>query len=395
MKIYVNVNGRHKWRYNMKVIISPDSYKGTLSAVEVAKAMQKGILDVDHSIETIILPVADGGEGTLHSLIASTDGRYCSATVLDPLGRAIQAQYGVLGDQVTCVIEMAQASGIMLLQENEKNPELATSYGTGQLIKAALDQGFRKFIIGIGGSATNDAGIGMLQALGVRLLSAEGVELEAGVSNLMQLDVIDMSLLDTRLAESTFTIACDVDNPLIGERGATAIFGPQKGVQKHQVAEFDRCLKHFADIVEAQFAIRLHDYKGAGAAGGMGGALIAFLKGTIHAGIDLVLDAVQLQAHLAEAQLVITGEGKSDLQTLHGKAPLGVAKAAKQANVEAMLLSGGIDTKANAALQAYFTVVESLVDEEIGVQQAMQEPAHFIRLKTKRMIERYLQKGDV
>ncbi|MFF5818923.1 glycerate kinase [Lysinibacillus capsici] len=379
----------------MKVIISPDSYKGTLSAVEVAKSMQKGILDVDHSIETIILPVADGGEGTLHSLIASTDGRYCSATVLDPLGRAIQAQYGVLGDQVTCVIEMAQASGIMLLQESEKNPELATSYGTGQLIKAALDQGFRKFIIGIGGSATNDAGTGMLQALGVRLLSAEGVELEAGVSNLMQLDVIDMSLLDTRLAESTFTIACDVDNPLIGERGATAIFGPQKGVQKHQVAEFDRCLKHFADIVEAQFAIRLHDYKGAGAAGGMGGALIAFLKGTFHAGIDLVLDAVQLQAHLAEAQLVITGEGKSDLQTLHGKAPLGVAKAAKQANVEAMLLSGGIDTKANAALQAYFTVVESLVDEEIDVQQAMQEPAHFIRLKTKRMIERYLQKGDV
>ncbi|WP_342557059.1 glycerate kinase [Lysinibacillus sp. FSL P4-0201] len=379
----------------MKVIISPDSYKGTLSAVEVAKAMQKGILDVDHSIETIILPVADGGEGTLHSLIASTDGRYCSATVLDPLGRAIQAQYGVLGDQVTCVIEMAQASGIMLLQESEKNPELATSYGTGQLIKAALDQGFRKFIIGIGGSATNDAGTGMLQALGVRLLSAEGVELEAGVSNLMQLDVIDMSLLDTRLAESTFTIACDVDNPLIGERGATAIFGPQKGVQKHQVAEFDRCLKHFADIVEAQFAIRLHDYKGAGAAGGMGGALIAFLKGTFHAGIDLVLDAVQLQAHLAEAQLVITGEGKSDLQTLHGKAPLGVAKAAKQANVEAMLLSGGIDTKANAALQAYFTAVESLVDEEIDVQQAMQEPAHFIRLKTKRMIERYLQKGDV
>lgn len=354
--------------------------------------MQKGILDVDHSIETIILPVADGGEGTLHSLIASTDGRYCSATVLDPLGRAIQAQYGVLGDQVTCVIEMAQASGIMLLQENEKNPELATSYGTGQLIKAALDQGFRKFIIGIGGSATNDAGTGMLQALGVRLLSAEGVELEAGVSNLMQLDVIDMSLLDTRLAEATFTIACDVDNPLIGDRGATAIFGPQKGVQKHQVAEFDRCLKHFADIVEAQFAIRLHDYKGAGAAGGMGGALIAFLKGTFHAGIDLVLDAVQLQAHLAEAQLVITGEGKSDLQTLHGKAPLGVAKAAKQANVEAMLLSGGIDTKANAALQAYFTVVESLVDEEIDVQQAMQEPAHFIRLKTKRMIERYLQK---
>jgi glycerate kinase len=377
----------------MKVIISPDSYKGTLSAVEVAKAMQKGILDANQSIETIILPVADGGEGTLQSLIASTNGQYFSVTVLDPLGRAIQAQYGVLGDQVTCVIEMAQASGIMLLQENEKNPELATSYGTGQLIKAALDQGFRKFIIGIGGSATNDAGIGMLQALGVRLITAEGLELEAGVSNLMKLDAIDSSLLDARLAEASFTIACDVDNPLIGEQGATAIFGPQKGVQKHQIAEFDRCLKHFADIVETEFSIRLHDFKGAGAAGGMGGALIAFLKGTFHAGIDIVLDAVQLQAHLAEAQLVITGEGKSDLQTLHGKAPLGVAKAAKQANVEAMLLSGGIDEKANAALQTYFTIVESLVDEEINVQQAMQEPAHYIRLKTKRMIERYIQKG--
>ncbi|WP_155593957.1 glycerate kinase [Lysinibacillus cavernae] len=378
----------------MKVIISPDSYKGTLSAVEVAKSMQKGILDADQSIETVILPVADGGEGTLHSLIASTDGQYFSVNVLDPLGRAIQAQYGVLGDQVTCVIEMAQASGIMLLQDNEKNPELATSYGTGQLIKAALDQGFRNFIIGIGGSATNDAGIGMLKALGVRLLTADGTELEDGVSNLLKLDTIDSSQLDARLADAIFTIACDVDNPLIGERGATAIFGPQKGVQKHQLAHFDSCLKHFADIVESKFSIRLHDYKGAGAAGGMGGALIAFLKGTFYAGIDIVLDAVQLQAHLAEAQFVITGEGKSDLQTLHGKAPLGVAKAAKLANVEAMLLSGGIDTKANVALQQYFTVVESLVDEEISVQQAMQQPAHFIRLKTKKIIERYIQKGD-
>ncbi len=394
MKIYVNVNGRHKWRYSMKVIISPDSYKGTLSAVEVAKSMQEGILDADQSIETIVLPVADGGEGTLQSLIASTEGQYFSVNVLDPLGRAIQAQYGVLGDQVTCVIEMAQASGIMLLQDNEKNPELATSYGTGQLIKAALDQGYRKFIIGIGGSATNDAGIGMLQALGVRLMTEDGSELEAGVSNLVKLNVIDISQLDARLAEATFTIACDVDNPLIGERGATAIFGPQKGVRKQQIAEFDRCLKHFADIVEAQFSIRLHDYKGAGAAGGMGGALIAFLNGTFYAGIDIVLDAVQLQAHLVEAQLVITGEGKSDLQTLHGKAPLGVAKAARLAKVEALLLSGGIDGKAKAALQEYFTVIESLVDEETSVQQAMQDPTHYIRLKTKRLIERTIQKGD-
>lgn len=378
----------------MKVIISPDSYKGTLSAIEVAKSMQSGILDADQSIETMILPVADGGEGTLQSLIASTAGQYFSVNVLDPLGRAIQAQYGVLGDQVTCVIEMAQASGIMLLQDNEKNPDLATSYGTGQLIKAALDQGFRKFIIGIGGSATNDAGVGMLKALGVRLIAADGSELEDGVLNLEKLAAIDIRQMDARLADATFTIACDVDNPLIGERGATAIFGPQKGVQKHQIAHFDKCLKHFADIVEKQFSIRLHDYKGAGAAGGMGGALIAFLKGTFHAGIDIVLDAVQLQDHLADAQLVITGEGKSDLQTLHGKAPLGVAKAAKLANIETILLSGGIDAKAQGALQGYFTVVESLVDQGVTVHQAMQEPAYFIRLKTKKIIECYIQKGD-
>lgn len=378
----------------MKVIISPDSYKGTLSAVEVAKSMQRGILDADQSIETMILPVADGGEGTLQSLITSTEGQYFSVNVLDPLGRAIQAQYGVLGDQETCVIEMAQASGIMLLQDNEKNPNLATSYGTGQLIKAALDQGFRKFIIGIGGSATNDAGIGMLKALGVRLLATDGSELENGVLNLEKLATIDIRQMDARLADATFTIACDVDNPLIGERGATAIFGPQKGVKKHQIVHFDNCLKHFADIVEKQFSIRLHDYKGAGAAGGMGAALIAFLKGTFHAGIEIVLGAVKLQGHLADAQLVITGEGKSDLQTLHGKAPLGVAKAAKQANVEAILLSGGIDVKAKGTLQEYFSVVESLVDQEVTVQQAMQEPAHFIRLKIKKIIECYIQKGD-
>ncbi|MEK5233252.1 glycerate kinase [Lysinibacillus sp. FSL K6-0232] len=378
----------------MKVIISPDSYKGTLSAVEVAKAMQKGILEANPMIETIILPIADGGEGTLDSLITSTDGQYFSVNVLDPLGRTIPAQYGVLGDQETCVIEMAQASGIMLLQDNEKNPEYASSYGTGQLIKAALDQGFRKFIVGIGGSATNDAGVGMLKALGVRFLNEDGVELEHGISHLLQLNTIDISKLDRRVKEATFTIACDVDNPLIGQRGATAVFGPQKGVIAHQIAHFDNCLKQFADIVERQFAIRLHDYKGAGAAGGMGGALIAFLQGTFYAGIDIVMDAVQLQRHLLDAQMIITGEGKSDLQTLHGKAPIGVAKAAKLANVEAILLSGGIDTEAKPALQKHFCIVESLVDEEVTIRQALQKPAYFISLKARGIFEHYIQKGD-
>lgn len=378
----------------MKVVISPDSYKGTLSAIEVANAMQAGIMDVNQSIETIILPVADGGEGTLVSLIASTDGRYISQYVLDPLGREIEAKYGVLGDNETCVLEMAQASGIMLLQDSEKNPELASTYGTGQLIKAALDAGFRKFIIGIGGSATNDAGVGMLKALGLQFKKEDGTLISEGVSSLLDLALIDASQLDARLNETQFIIACDVDNPLIGDCGATAIFGPQKGVKEHQIAYFDSCLKRFADIIEKQFSIRLHDFKGAGAAGGMGGALVAFLNGSFHAGIDIVIDAVQLKKHLEGAGFVITGEGKSDCQTLHGKAPLGVAKVAKLANAQAILLSGAIDEIDKPALLNYFNVVESLVDEKISVQQAMQKPYEFIRLKTKRIFKYYVQMGD-
>lgn len=377
----------------MKVVISPDSYKGTLSAIEVANAMQAGILDVDQSIETVILPVADGGEGTLESLVASTNGRYISRYVLDPLGRVIKAKYGVLGDNETCVIEMAQASGIMLLQDGEKNPELASTYGTGQLIKAALDEGFRKFIIGIGGSATNDAGVGMLKALGLQFKKEDGTLISDRVSSLLDLASIDVSQLDSRLAEAKFIIACDVDNPLIGESGATAIFGPQKGVKEHQIAYFDSCLKKFANIVEKQFNIRLHDYKGAGAAGGMGGALIAFLNGSFNAGIEIVIEAIQLKKHLEGAEFVITGEGKSDRQTLHGKAPLGVAKAATLANVQAVLLSGAIDESDKLALLEHFTVVESLVDENISVQQAMLEPYYFIRVQTKRIFESYLQMG--
>lgn len=383
-----------KWGYQMKVIICPDSYKGTLSAFEVANAMHEGIMDADQSIETVILPVADGGEGTLESLIATTGGKYISENVLDPLGRTIEAKFGVLGDDETCVIEMAQASGIMLLQDSEKNPELASTYGTGQLIMAALNKGFRKFIIGIGGSATNDAGIGLLKALGLQFKKDDGTSIANGVSALLDLASIDNSQLDARLSEATFTIACDVDNPLIGERGATAIFGPQKGVKKHEITYFDNCLKQFADIVEKQYHIHLHDYKGAGAAGGVGGALIAFLNGTFHAGIDIVIEAVQLKKQLKDAQIVLTGEGKSDRQTLHGKAPLGVAMAAKTTNTQAMLLSGAIDEEDKSILLNYFAVVESLVDESTTVQQAMQEPYRLIRLKTKKIIENYVNMGD-
>ena len=374
----------------MKVIISPDSYKGTLSAAEVAKAMEEGILAVDRSIETIILPVADGGEGTLESLIISTQGRYLSTHVLDPLGRCIEASYGVLGDGTTCVIEMAQASGITLLKEHERNPEVATTYGTGQLIKAALDKGYREFIIGIGGSATNDAGMGMLKALGLQFKKRNGMLISEGVSGLLELDLIDDSQLDPRIAESSFVIACDVDNPLVGERGATAVFGPQKGVEEQQITYFDSCLKQFADIVEKQYGIRLHDYQGAGAAGGVGGALIAFLNATFHAGINIVMEAIQLKQHLVDAHYVMTGEGKSDRQTLYGKAPMGVAKMAKAAGVKSILLSGVIENTDRALLLEHFDDMDSLVGTNITLQQAIMEPYHFIRLKTRELFGKYM-----
>lgn len=234
----------------------------------------------------------------------------------------------------------------------------------------------------------------MLKALGLQFKKEDGTLISEGVSSLLDLALIDASQLDARLNETQFIIACDVDNPLIGDCGATAIFGPQKGVKEHQIAYFDSCLKRFADIIEKQFSIRLHDFKGAGAAGGMGGALVAFLNGSFHAGIDIVIDAVQLKKHLEGADFVITGEGKSDCQTLHGKAPLGVAKVAKLANAQAILLSGAIDEIDKPALLNYFNVVESLVDEKISVQQAMQKPYEFIRLKTKRIFEYYVQMGD-
>lgn len=357
----------------MKIIISPDSFKGTLTALEAAKSIEQGIQQANQEVETILLPVADGGEGTMDALVLATDGRFVQTTVLDPLGREIEAPFGVLGNQSTCVIEMASASGITLLHNNERNPRIASTFGTGQLIKAALDQGFRDFIICIGGSATNDGGVGMLRALGLRLVDEYGLDVQKSIDGLYDVKRLDFSNWDTRLNDSNIAIACDVNNPLVGENGATAVFGPQKGVKPEEAAYFDQALTHWANIVEAEKGIRLHDYPGAGAAGGMGGALIAFLNGKFHQGIELVLDVTNYCEKIQDADYIITGEGKSDRQTLHGKAPMGVLHCAKQFDIPVVLLSGCIEDQDRELLAPHFQEMVSVVSDAVPTEMAMTE----------------------
>ncbi|MBM7608794.1 glycerate kinase [Lysinibacillus composti] len=362
----------------MKVVISPDSFKGTLTALEAAQAIEQGIKQANSEVETVLLPVADGGEGTMDALVLATNGHINKATVLDPLGREIEASFGVLGNQSTCVIEMASASGITLLDPDERNPRIASSFGTGQLIRTALDQGYRDFIICIGGSATNDAGVGMLRALGLRLLDQNGRDVQKSIDGLYEVKSLDFSGWDTRLKDSKVAIACDVDNPLVGEYGATAVFGPQKGVKADEIAYFDQAQTLWANVVEAEKGIRLHDYQGAGAAGGMGGALIAFLQGKFHQGIHLVLDVMKYREKVQGARVIITGEGKSDRQTLHGKAPIGVLHSAKELDIPTVLISGSIDEHDKKILAQHFEEVVSVVNDSITPDMAMREAAKYL-----------------
>ncbi|MCZ8538203.1 glycerate kinase [Paenisporosarcina quisquiliarum] len=375
----------------MKIVISPDSFKGSLAADKVAQAMAAGIRAFDQSIETLLLPVADGGEGTLESLISATNGRFVPVVVQDPLERKITADYGVLGDEETCVIEMAKASGLTLLHKEERNPLNATSYGTGELIKHALDAGFRKFIVGIGGSATNDGGVGMLKALGMKFQNCDGASLGSGGGALDQLSHIDMSEFDPRIRDSKFIIACDVDNPFIGTNGASHVFGPQKGATESDVSILDRNLKTLADVIERTYGVSIHYLQGAGAAGGLGGAFQAFFPLTMKPGIEVVMEAIGFHEQIKNADLVITGEGRSDEQTLSGKAPYGVAKVAKEHGIPVMLLSGYLEPSSKKSLSLYFDVLGSVVNEKVTQRESMENPAHYLKIQMQQMIVSYEQ----
>lgn len=377
----------------MKVILAPDSFKGSLSAIEAAEAMAAGIRDVNPDIRTVLLPAADGGEGTMRSLVDATNGRYVSVLVEDPLGRPIQASYGVLGDGKTCAIEIAEASGIMRLKENEKNPFIASTYGTGELIAHALDNGFRKFIIGLGGSATNDGGAGILQALGIRLLNKDGIELPKGGGGLEHICSIDSGEWDERIAHSKFLVASDVKNPFVGHVGASAVFGPQKGATPVDVEQLDRNLHKFADVIERETGISLHSKAGAGAAGGAGGAFQAFFNCEMRQGIEVVLEAIDFEQHVKDADLIITGEGKTDLQTLSGKTPFGIAKVAHRIALPVILISGSVDEESRGALTPLFTQVHAIMDEKLSVEDAIANARDHLRKKTKKVMEFITEKG--
>lgn len=349
----------------MKIVIAPDSFKECLTAAQVATAIETGLKQVMPQATYLKVPVADGGEGTLQSLVDATHGQLIDTTVTGPMGQPVVACFGLLGDGETAVIEMARASGIELVPIAQRNPLTATTRGTGELIKQALDHGVKRMIVAIGGSATNDGGAGMMQALGLQLLDHQGRALTTGGAALKDLAQIDLSTLDPRLSHVEFIAACDVNNPLTGPNGASAVFGPQKGATPEMVAQLDQALSHYAQIIRQDFAQEVETVPGAGAAGGMGAALLAFLHATLKPGIDLVMDAVGLAEKMADADLVITGEGRIDGQTAQGKTPIGVARIAKQFQLPVVALAGsvgpGVEAVYAAGIDALFPIVQGAV----------------------------------
>ena len=348
----------------MKIIIAPDSFKESLTALEVAEAIETGFKRIFPHAEYVKVPMADGGEGTVQSLVDATQGELIQTEVTAPLGNKVMATWGLSGDKQTAIIEMAAASGLHLVPLNQRNPLLTTSFGTGELIRAALDFGVNKIILGIGGSATNDGGVGMLQALGIRCLDHQGQEIGFGGKNLANIQQIDLSTLDPRLQQVEIEVACDVTNPLCGDNGASAIFGPQKGANAEIVKQLDQALAHFAQQVKAQLDLNIRDQAGAGAAGGMGGGVLLLPKVRLKSGVNIVLDTVQLSDKLQDADLVITGEGRMDGQTAQGKTPVGVALAAKTANKPVIAIVGCLredyEVVYDKGIDAVFPIIRQL-----------------------------------
>jgi glycerate kinase len=324
------------------IVLAPDSFKESMTAKEACEAMERGIKKANSNISCIHVPMADGGEGTMQSLVDATNGKIYSLKVVGPLGNEVDALYGILGDRETGVLEMASASGIQLVPPEKRNPLVTTTYGTGQLIKACLNHGIKKLLIGIGGSATNDGGAGVIQALGGKLLDNQGKQLSFGGGELGKLNSIDLSDFDPRIKDITVEVACDVNNPLCGERGASNVFGPQKGATKDMIAILDSNMKHYADIIENKLGKDVLNEPGGGAAGGLGAGLMAFFNGTLKKGIELVIQYTGLEEKIKAADMVWTGEGSIDFQTQFGKTPLGVAEVAKKYNKPVIALAGRV-----------------------------------------------------
>jgi glycerate kinase len=366
----------------MKILAAPQALKGSLSAAVVGAAIQRGIHTVAPTAEVAILPIADGGEGTVEALVAATGGRLLSAPVIGPLGESVTATFGMLGrrhvdhevtvdDVPTAIIEMASASGLTLLPSLRLDPRVATTYGTGELIRAALDVGARRLLIGIGGSATNDGGAGMAQALGARLLDAEGHDLSPGGAALARLDRIEVGGLDPRLAKTEVVVACDVSNPLCGPHGASAVYGPQKGATPEMVAALDAALDHYARILARDLGMDVAERPGAGAAGGLGAGLMAFLHATPQPGADMVLRAIGFADHLRGAALVFTAEGRLDGQTAYGKSVAAVARAGQDQGTPVIVLGGALGAGYEALYDLGVCAALPLADGPLTLDESM------------------------
>ena len=368
----------------MKIVIAPDSFKGSLTALQVAEAIEVGLRRVFPDATIKKVPMADGGEGTVQSLVDATSGEILTTRVLDPLGNRIDAQYGVLGDGVTAVIEMAAASGLTLVPPDKRDPRVTTTYGTGELIRAALAHGCRKLIIGIGGSATNDGGAGMAQALGAKLLSTSGEQIEQGGGSLATLSSIDLSELDTRIAETETVVACDVNNPLTGKQGASHVYGPQKGATPEMIEALDANLVYFDKIVQRDLSKSVGHVPGAGAAGGLGAGLMAFLDASLKSGIEIVTEATQLSKRFTEADLVITGEGQINFQTVFGKTPVGVAKVAKTYDLPVIAIAGSIADNSDGVYDAGIDAMIDIVPEPMSLENAIENATTLIETAAER-----------
>lgn len=353
---------------DLVIVLAPDSFKESMTAKEVCEAMERGIRKANSQIRCIHVPMADGGEGTMQSLVDATGGRVYSKEVVGPLGNNVVAEYGILGNGEIGVIEMASASGIHLVDSEKRNPLITTTFGTGQLIKACLDKGVKKLLIGIGGSATNDGGAGFIQALGGRLLDENGDDLSYGGGALAKLHTIDLSNLDERLKYVSVEVACDVNNPLCGKEGASYVFGPQKGATREMIEILDQNLSHYAEVIKEQLGKDVISKAGAGAAGGLGAGLMAFLDVKLKSGIEMVIEYANLEEKVRDADMVWTGEGSIDFQTQYGKTPLGVAMIAKKYNKPVIALAGrvgnDIDVLYDKGIDAIFGIMKGVTSIE-------------------------------
>ncbi|MCK5812128.1 MAG: glycerate kinase [Clostridiales bacterium] len=357
----------------MKVLISPDSYKDSLSAIKVANCIEQGILLANKSINITKVPIADGGEGTIDAFILGSDGHIIKTRAHGPLMKLLDTSYGVLGDNKTAVIEMAKISGLQLLEQVNRNPLFTTTYGVGELILDALNKGYRKLIIGIGGSATNDGGVGMAQALGATFYDKNQQPILQGGQYLLDIKSIDLSTINPAIRECEILVACDVSNPLYGKKGAAHVYAKQKGANDDEINILDNGLRHLADALQIETGFDYSHLKGAGAAGGLGFGLVTFLNATLKPGIDIIIKACNLEDKIKECDLLITGEGRTDEQTIYGKAPVGLAKIAKKYNKKVICISGSLGKGYEKVYDYGIDSVFSIIPDIIPLKKAIHD----------------------